>query len=176
MTVTSSENSELASYGLREVAQVWYVPSLDANPRDEMSRIMVYAQSIEESKHRRITKNLKSGIVEEQNQPRIKKRAPIQAASSAPNINIESGSGSQVVKPTCARCGKKHFGKGLAGTGGWFGCVKDGHKVMDCPTIAAIGKEAKEVPPSARDDGAAKINHFYFVQAKTKSGEDSDKL
>ena len=36
------------------------------------SSLMVYAQSIEESKHKRITRNLKRGKLEEQNQPGFK--------------------------------------------------------------------------------------------------------
>ena len=33
------------------------------------------------------------------------------------------------------------------GTGNCFGCGKDDHKVRDCPTIVARGKEGKQVPP-----------------------------
>ena len=42
-----------------------------------------------------------------------------------------NGSVSQVVRPTFATFGKKHFGKCLVSTGGCFGCCKDGHKVRD---------------------------------------------
>ena len=52
-------------------------------------------------------------------------------------FKVEGGENSQGVKPTCARCVKKHFGKCLSSTGGFFCCGKDGHKVRDCPTIEA---------------------------------------
>ena len=55
-----------------------------------------------------------------------------------------------VVKPTCATSGKKHFGKCLVGTTWCFGCGNDDHKVRDCPTIAARGREAKQVAPNER--------------------------
>ena len=43
-----------------------------------LSRLMVYAKSIEESKLGRITRNMKRGGCNKQNQPRFKKRAPTQ--------------------------------------------------------------------------------------------------
>ena len=44
-------------------------------------------------------------------------------------------SGSQNGKPTCATCGKKHYGKCQVAIENFFGCDKDGHKVRDCPII-----------------------------------------
>ena len=48
--------------------------------RDNMniSRHMVYAQLIEESKHRRIARDLKRSGISDQGQPRLKKRAQAQ--------------------------------------------------------------------------------------------------
>ena len=43
-------------------------------------------------------------------------RAPNQDVPSAPKANYERGGGSQLDKPTFTNCGKKHFGKCLAGT------------------------------------------------------------
>ena len=77
-----------------------YAPSLVSNPRNEMShflmglvdfvteescmamlhgdmtlaRLMVYAESIQESKHRRIDRSLKRGRDSDQGKPRFKKR------------------------------------------------------------------------------------------------------
>ena len=42
----------------------------------------------------------------------------------------------------------------LMGTGNFFGCGKDEHKVIDCPTIATRGKQGKQVPPSFTVDDA----------------------
>lgn len=85
-----------------------------------LSRLMVYAHSIEESKIIRMSRNLKRGRVDEKNQPRSKKIFLNQDGPSAPKVKVESGSGSQGFNPTCATCGKKHFEKCLAGTGGYL--------------------------------------------------------
>ena len=96
----------------------------------------------------------------------FKEMSPNQSGSSVAKVMIEGGTSSQGVKPTCARCGKKYFGKCLAGTGCCFSCGKDGHKVRHCPTIAVGGREAKQVPPYAPDVGTPKSNHFYILHDK----------
>ena len=83
-----------------------------------LSRLLVYAQSIEESKLGRRRRDAKNRRTNEQVQPKFKKRVPNQDGLSSPKANYERGGGSQVVKPTCATYGKKHFGKFLAGTSG----------------------------------------------------------
>ena len=55
---------------------------------------MVYAKSIKESKLSRISRNLKRGRFDKQNQPRFKNRAPNQDESSARKANYERGGGS----------------------------------------------------------------------------------
>ncbi|TMW96435.1 hypothetical protein EJD97_007363 [Solanum chilense] len=80
------------------------------------SRLMVYAQSIEESKVSRISRNLERSGSSEKNQPRFKKRAPIKDEPRDPKVKLEKGSGSQNDKPTCATRGKKHCGKWLVGS------------------------------------------------------------
>ena len=132
-----------------------YDPFLVSNPRDEMSRFVtcvfdlvkeecrksmlhgymnnsilrVYPKSIEESKHSKISSNFKRSRSDEQNKPKLKKRPPKQDGSSASKVKIEVGSSCEGVKPTYARCKKKHFGKCLVGTAGCFGSGKDVHKV-----------------------------------------------
>ena len=80
-------------------------------------------------------------------------------------LNHEGGGGPQIAKPTCSTCGKKHFGKCLAGTNGCYGCGKNDHKVIDCPNIVAKGREAKQ----ASKDGTVPIPpnycRFYALQA-----------
>ncbi|TMX01579.1 hypothetical protein EJD97_024244 [Solanum chilense] len=85
---------------------------------------------------------------------------------SAPKVKIEDGSGSRGVKPTFLTCGKKHFRKYLASTGGCFGCGKDGHNVRDCPTIAYRGIEAKQARSSVLEGNGSRKNHFYALRAK----------
>nr|XP_010314123.1 uncharacterized protein LOC104644947 [Solanum lycopersicum] len=72
-----------------------------------MSRLMVYAQSIEESKLSMISRNLKRGTSDEQNQARLKKMDLNQYGPSSRKVKVESGHSSQGVKSTCARCGEQ---------------------------------------------------------------------
>lgn len=57
-----------------------------------LSRVMVYAQSVEKSKLCRIIRNLKRDGSSEKNQYRFKKRAPAQDEPSAPKVKLEKGS------------------------------------------------------------------------------------
>ena len=74
-----------------------------------LTRQMVYAQSIEESKLRRMARSLKRGGVSDHDQPRLKNKAQSQEESGSAKFKIEKGGGSKNGKPTCARCGKKHY-------------------------------------------------------------------
>ncbi|TMX02267.1 hypothetical protein EJD97_022190 [Solanum chilense] len=139
-----------------------------------LSRLMVYVQSIEESKLGMRSRDDKRGITNEKVQHKFKKRASNQDGYIAPKANYERGGGSQVAKPNCVTCGKRHLGKCLAGTSGCFGFGKDYHKVRDCPTIAARGKEAKQGPPNVPDGGIPKSHHFYALRAKGTKPDDDD--
>ena len=74
-----------------------------------------------------------------------RQKVPSQDEPRDPKVKLEKGSGSQG-DTTCVTCAKKHYGKCLMGTRNCFGCVKDGHKVRDCPMIVARVKEVKKVP------------------------------
>ena len=85
-----------------------------------LARLMVYAQSIEESKLWRITRNLKSCDSSDQGQPRFKRRAHTQDGPIA-KVKLEKEGGSQNVKPTCVTCGKKHYSECLLSIGSCYG-------------------------------------------------------
>ena len=83
-----------------------------------LARLMVYAQSIEESKSRRMARSLKRSSSNDQGKPCFKKRAHTQDGPTY-KVKLEKG-----VKPTCVTCGKKHYGECLLGTGSFYGVGK----------------------------------------------------
>ena len=111
-------------------------PSLVSNPRDEMSRfltsvsslvkeecltamlhgdtnlsrLMVYAQSIEDSKLSSISRNWTRSGPSDQNQPMFKKKSPIQDEPREPKVKLQKGSGSHVVSLLVILVGKKTTG------------------------------------------------------------------
>ncbi|XP_049385836.1 uncharacterized protein LOC125849925, partial [Solanum stenotomum] len=139
-----------------------------------ISRLMLYAQSIEESKLKRKNKEMKRSRSDEQGQPRFNKRAPNQDSSSAPKFNQEKGRESQFSKPTCTTCGKRHYGKCLVGTSGCYGCGKIDHQVRYYPTLTTKGREAKQASFSGPDLNAPKRNCFYALKANKDKGSNPD--
>ncbi|XP_049391309.1 uncharacterized protein LOC125855610 [Solanum stenotomum] len=135
-------------------------------------RLMVYAQSIEESKLNRMNMDLKRGRLNEKDQPRFKKRAPNQDSTSASKANEDKGGGSQFSKPLCATCGKKHFGKCLDSMSGCYGCGKNDHKVRDCPTLTARGRNAKQASIDVPNLDASKWNRSYALLANQEANPD----
>ena len=82
----------------------------------------------------------------------------------------------KVLRLLVLRVGRS-IGKCLVGTSSFFGCGRDGNKVRDFPTIAAIGRQSKKVPPNVPDSCALERNHFYAFRAKgTDLDDDVDKL
>ena len=126
-----------------------------------LSRLMEYSQSIEESTLSRISRNLKRSGSNEQSQPRFKKRALIYDGRSFPKIKGEGGSNCQAVKPTYYTSWKKHFGKCLVGIACCFNCGIYGHKVRYCPTIVCRGRETNGATPSVQEGGAPRKKCFY---------------
>ncbi|TMX03082.1 hypothetical protein EJD97_018436 [Solanum chilense] len=98
-----------------------YSPPLVSNPRDEMNRfvigvtdlmredcrkvmlhndmtlarLMLYAQSIKESKFKRISRNFKRSGFSDQYQSRFNKRAQAQEEPKSSKVKLEKGGGSQ---------------------------------------------------------------------------------
>ena len=54
-----------------------------------ISRLMVYSQSLQESKLKRLCRDLKRERFNEQNQPRFKRRAPNKDVSKTPKVKYE---------------------------------------------------------------------------------------
>ena len=141
-----------------------------------LSRLMVYEQSIEDSKLRRVARILKRSGASDQEQPRFKKREQSQEESRSAKFKIEKGGGSKNGKFTCITYGKKHYGECLLGTGSFYGCGKEGNKVRDCPNIASRGKEGKQVAPSVPNDDTPTKRHFYtlWTRGEKSNGDDDE--
>ena len=111
-----------------------------------ISRLMVHAKHVKEPRDKRRSRGAKrarsfdggssKGRLEIQDKPRFKKRVSNQVPFKFPkardgrvtNPNPKKGNGtsSPTEKPTCGKCGKKHYGDCLIGTDNCFGCGKSG--------------------------------------------------
>ncbi|TMX03197.1 hypothetical protein EJD97_017732 [Solanum chilense] len=153
MGVTFREKVELALYQLRDVNRIWYTQRKD-NTSEESGPIEL----------------------EEFNESFLgfKKRDQTQEEPKSAKVKLEKGGSSQKVKPTCAKCGKKHYGECLLGTGSCFGCGKEGNKVRDCPMIASTGREDKQVAPTVPKDVAPTKRCFYALQSRGDKSDESD--
>lgn len=84
-------------------------------------------------------------------------------------FKIEKGSSSQNDKPTCVKCGKKHYGECPLGTGSCFGCGKDGYKVKDCPN-----RDGKKAAPSVPKEDAPTRRRSYALRSRGLKPDESD--
>ncbi|TMX05346.1 hypothetical protein EJD97_023717, partial [Solanum chilense] len=143
---------------------------------DEMTlaRLMVYAQSIVDSKLKRMGRSLKRSGASDQEKTRFKKKVQSQGESRSAKFKIEKGGGSKDGNPTCANCGKKHYGEFLLGIGSCFGCGKVAHKVRDCPMVAFKGREGKKVTPSVPKDDASTKRRFCALRYRVEKPDEKE--
>ncbi|KAH0776329.1 hypothetical protein KY290_007740 [Solanum tuberosum] len=162
---------------VNECRSAMLIPSMNS------SCLMVHAEKIEEQKLKQVNREVKrartddgnssKGKFEGQGRPRFKRRFSNQGSSSAPRVNKDnpkpqegSSGGSSMVRPTCAKCGKKHDGKYIPGMGVFYGCGKRGHQLKNFPTLAAKGREDKQTFPSSLNVDSPKKNCFYALQSQ----------
>ena len=107
-------------------------------------------------------------------QIRFKKKVQYQGESRSAKFKVEKGGGSKDGKPTCSKCGKKHYGECLLGTGSFFSCGKDGHNMRDCTIIASRGREGKKVAPSVPKDDASTKRRFYAIRSKVEKPDEKE--
>ena len=72
----------------------------------------------------------------------VPSKFPISSGDRVSNPKFKGGKGtnSPTEKPTCGKCGKKHYGDCLKGTDNCFGCGNSWHKDMDCPNVKSEDK------------------------------------
>ncbi|XP_015054898.1 uncharacterized protein LOC107001311 [Solanum pennellii] len=125
----------------------------------DISRLMVYAQKIEESKIREIRQEDERTRSDDSSHQRPKKRFYPQDYSMGnkdrdPNQHSQGG-GCSYERARCPTSGKQHRGKCLAKTDGCFACGHKGHKMMDWPNHKSMGKDVNQ---ASLDRNAPKKN------------------
>ena len=118
-----------------------------------------------------------------QEKPRFKKRISNQVPSkfprasggrvSNPKLKEGKGTNSQNEKPTCGKCGKKHYGGFLKRTDNCFFCGNIGHKMRECSNLKSQDKGSGQSQAIGSSD-APKKNRFYVVRSRGKQKTSPD--
>ncbi|XP_049399753.1 uncharacterized protein LOC125863799 [Solanum stenotomum] len=153
-------------------------------PSMNISSLMVHAKQIEEQKLKKMNREVKRARTGDKNFSNVKsdgqgrQRFKQGSSSAYPMVNKDSvlnpkpqkgyDKGTPLAKPTCAKYGKKHDGKCLAG----LGCCKIRHQLKNYPTLTAKGREDKQNPPSGSHSNSRKQNHFNALREVHKSSLD----
>ncbi|XP_069150760.1 uncharacterized protein [Solanum lycopersicum] len=175
MGMTSIEKAELAAYQLKDVAQTWYAPSFVSKPRDEIKSTL-RRKNNEAKKERFYEGRSSKGRLDIHDKTRFKKKFSNQVPPKFPKAHDDRvsnpksqkgrGTSSPSKKPTCGKCGKKHYGDCLIGMNNGFRCGKSGHKVRDCPNLRGKDKESRQAPDNGSNVDVLKKNHFYALRSR----------
>ena len=84
---------------------------------------------------------------------------------SNPKFKKEKGTNSPNEKPTCGKCGKKHYGDFLKRTDNCFFCGNIGHKMRDCSNLKSQDKGSGQAQASGSTDAPNK-NLFYALHSR----------
>ncbi|XP_015068697.1 uncharacterized protein LOC107013254 [Solanum pennellii] len=125
---------------------------------------MVHDQQVEETSNNRMIEDARKAKAYEGSVDRV----------SNPKSQKGRSGCSPSEKPTCTRCGKKHVGECLAGTGNCFGCDMICHKVRDCPNIRGQEKGSGQCQASGSNSDVPRKNHFYALRSRGDQEESLD--
>ena len=131
----------------------------------DISRLMVYAQQIEESKIREIRQEGKRSRSDDCSHQRLKKRFYPQDSSMgnkdrAP-LQHSQGGGHSYERSRCPTSEKQHGDKSCRN--GWFFCMYKRHKMRYSPNFKSRGKDASQ---ASLDANAPKKNPSYGMGAR----------
>ncbi|TMW89238.1 hypothetical protein EJD97_017461, partial [Solanum chilense] len=183
-------------YSLKFTKLSKYAPSLVSNPRDKMnrfvtgvtddlkeechsamlhdnitiSRLMVHDQQVEEARSKRKSRDAKSARSFDCGSSNWKSSDD---RVSKPKPKKGKGTSSPIDKPTCGKCGKKHYRDFLKGTDNYFCCGKSGHKVRDCHNVRGQDKGSGQAQASGANK-ALKKNRFYALRSRGKQDTSPD--
>ncbi|XP_049378133.1 uncharacterized protein LOC125842894 [Solanum stenotomum] len=207
--VTLVEKAELATYQLKRVAQILFNKRKEERP-EEMGPIewerfknafldrffcleMREAQGLEFIYLRQGNMSVREYALRSggRGRSRFRQKFSGQGSSSAPsspnNYRVSNpkpqGDGNRPSMPTCAKCGRNHEGKCLAGSNSCFGCGKTDQKIRNCPSVAKNegdtrrrGQPYPSSGPSCSGASAPKKNCFYAVQTRGDQENSPDEV
>ncbi|KAH0672805.1 hypothetical protein KY290_025037 [Solanum tuberosum] len=138
-----------------------------------LSRLMTYAEQMEEEKLRK-----KRG--HEAKRARLENRFPKGARfhqgrgnphvnrGFAINVPRPQGGGEVSSTDVCPKCGRKHGGPCMKGSGACFECGEVGYKRFECPKIRNKVRSANTTPlgRGASQSGALRDNRFYALHGR----------
>uniref|UniRef100_M1AP08 Retrotransposon gag protein n=1 Tax=Solanum tuberosum TaxID=4113 RepID=M1AP08_SOLTU len=126
----------------------------------DISRLMVFAQRMEESKLKKEFKEKKRSRLDDEKslddesdghgRHRFRQKFPEQGPLSTPKFNQKRVSnpklqedGSEILLPGCSKCDRRHEGECLAGSNVCFGCGELGHKIRHYPKVARNKEDSR---------------------------------
>ena len=134
-----------------------------------ISRLLVYAQQIDESKIWEIRQQGKRHKSDDSSHQTSNKRFYQKDSSMGNNDKHQNknsqGGGHTFERTRFPTCGNQHLGRCLAGRDGCFSCGNIGHKMRDFPNIKARGKKVNQ---ASLDPNAPKNSPYGIGARKDK--------
>ncbi|KAH0669578.1 hypothetical protein KY285_023739 [Solanum tuberosum] len=147
----------------------------------DLSRLMTYAEQMEEEKLRK-RRGHKAKRARLEN--RFPKGARFHQGRGNPHVNRgfainvprPQGGGEVGSMDVCPKCGRKHGGPCMKGSGACFECGEVGHKRFECPKIRNKVRSANTTPlgRGASQSGAPRDNRFYTLHGRQGVNETPD--
>uniref|UniRef100_M1DNB1 Retrotransposon gag protein n=1 Tax=Solanum tuberosum TaxID=4113 RepID=M1DNB1_SOLTU len=127
----------------------------------DISRLMVFAQQMEESKlneesfrEKKMSRMDDDKSFDDESdghgRPRFRQKFPWQGPSSTPKFHQKrvnnpkfQDDSCEILLSGCSKCDRRHEGECLAGSNVCFGCGELGHKIRHCPKVARNEEDSR---------------------------------